>query len=198
MSLSDAIKIADVSRKFLLNPKNILPGPTILGTGKVSIIKVSKSLKNRGILLKGTTRKITIRKGRFLIFFRQLMIASLPLMKSVLNPFGKSVFITLELSAGVSAADATIQKKIYRLRITVLIISNEEMEGINKIVKSLEESGLLTKGISETIKNEAKEWKSGFLPIFLGTLASSILENAITRKCVIRAGESTIRADQNF
>ena len=85
------------------------------------------------------------------------MIASLPLMKSVLNPFGKSVFITLELSAGVSAADATIQKKIYRLRITVLIISNEEMEGINKIVKSLEESGLLTKGISETIKNEAKE-----------------------------------------
>ena len=70
------------------------------------------------------------------------MIASLPLMKSVLTPFAKSVFIPLELSVGVSAADAAIQKKIYRLRITILIISNEDMEGINKIVKSLEESGL--------------------------------------------------------
>ena len=126
------------------------------------------------------------------------MIATLPLMESALTPFAKSVFIPLELPAGVSVSDAAIQKKIYRLRMAILIISNEEMEGINKIVKSPEESGLLTKGITETIKNEANEQKGRFLPMFLGTLASSILENVATRKSVITAGESRIRADQNF
>ena len=55
------------------------------------------------------------------------------------------------LSAGMSAADPAIQKKIYGSGITALIISNAEMEDIIKIVKSLEESGLLLKGISETI-----------------------------------------------
>ena len=58
-----------------------------------------------------------------------------------------------------------------------------------KIVKSLEESVLLIKEISETIKNEAEEQKSGFLPILLGTLATSILDNTLTGKGVIRAGE---------
>ena len=52
------------------------------------------------------------------------------------------------------------------------------MEGIMKIVKSLEESGLLMKGISETIKNEAKEEKNRFLPVLLGTLAAVMLGNA--------------------
>ena len=64
------------------------------------------------------------------------------------------------------------------------------MEDIMKIVKSLEEPGLLIKRISETIKNEAKEQKGGFLPILLRTLASSILENQLTAKGVIRAGEN--------
>ena len=50
-----------------------------------------------------------------------------------------------------------------------LIISNEEMDDIMKIVKSLEDSGLLIKGISETIKNDAKEQKRGFLSMLLGT-----------------------------
>ena len=59
-----------------------------------------------------------------------------------------------------------------------------------KIVKSLEESGLLIKGISETIKNEAKVQKGGFLPMILGTLAASILGNALTGKGVIRAGKN--------
>ena len=55
-----------------------------------------------------------------------------------------------------------------------------------KIVKSIEEAGLLIKGISETIKNEAKE-QAGFLPMLLGTLAASILANALAGKGVIRA-----------
>ena len=95
----------------------------------------------------------------------------------------------------MSAADATIQKKNYRSggpsdlasRTTALIISNKDMDDIMKIVKSLEESGLLIKGISETIKNEAKEQKGGFLPILLKTLAASTLGNALTGKGVIRA-----------
>ena len=63
------------------------------------------------------------------------MITSLPLMKSVLPPLAKSVLIPLGLSAGMSAADGAIQNKIYRSRTTVLIITNEKMEGIMKIVK---------------------------------------------------------------
>ena len=72
------------------------------------------------------------------------------------------------------------------------------MEGIMKIVKSLEESGLLIKGISETIKNDAKEQKGGFLPMLLGTLAASILGTALTGRGVIRTGEDTIKAGQDF
>ena len=72
------------------------------------------------------------------------------------------------------------------------------MEGIMKIVKSLEESGLLIKGISEIIKNDAKEQKGGFLPMLLGTLAASILGTALTGRGVIRAGEDTIKAGQDF
>ena len=58
---------------------------------------------------------------------------------------------------------------------TTLILSNEEMNNIMKIVKSLEESGLSVKGISETIKNQSKEQKGGFLGMLLGILAASIL-----------------------
>ena len=71
------------------------------------------------------------------------------------------------------------------------------MEGIMKIVKSLEESGALIKGISETIENETKEQKRGLLPILLGTLAASILGNLLTWKEVIRTGIGVIWAGQN-
>ena len=85
-------------------------------------------------------------------------------MKIVLTPLAKSVLLLFGLSAAMSATDAAIQKKIYRSgcpldlasRTTVLIISNEEMEDVMKIVKSLEESVLLIKVISETTKNEGK------------------------------------------
>ena len=109
------------------------------------------------------------------------MTAGLPLMKSVLTSLAKSALLQLGLSAGMSAANAAIQKKTYGSGTTTLIISNEEMEHIRKIVKSLEESGLLIKGISETIKNEAKEQKGGFLSVLLGTLAASMLESGVRR-----------------
>ena len=122
-------------------------GITLTNNEIKDIITVIKSLESRGMLLNGTTRKITSQEGGRLSFIRPLMTGALPLMKSV-TP-----------SAGMSA----IQQKIYGSGRTALIISNEETEGIIKIVKSLEESGLLIKGISETTKNEAKERKGGFV-----------------------------------
>ena len=120
-------------------------------------MKVIKSLENRGILLKGTTRKVTNQEGEPLDFLRPLMTAGLSLMKSVLMPLGKNFLLPLGLLAEMSVADAAIQKKIYGSGSTTLIISNEEMKDIMKIVKSLEESGLIMKGISETNKNKIKE-----------------------------------------
>ena len=79
------------------------------------------------------------------------MTAGLSLMRSVLCLL--SVLLALGLSVEMPTTDAAIQKKIYGSGTTVLIISNEEMENIMKIVKSLEESGLLIKGIRETITN---------------------------------------------
>ena len=126
------------------------------------------------------------------------MTAGLPLMKTAFTPLGRSVLLPSGLTAGMSAADAAIQKKIYGSGSTALIISNEEMEDIMKIVKSLEESGLLMKEISETIKNETKEQKDGLLSMLLGTLAATLLGTALTGRGVIRTGEGTIRAGENF
>ena len=79
-----------------------------------------------------------------------------------------------------------------------LIISNEEMSDIMKIVKSPEVSGSLVKVVSKIIKNETKEQIGGFLSMLLGTLGTSLLGNLLTGKSTIRADEGTIRAGQDF
>ena len=89
-----------------------------------------------------------------------LLKTGLPLSENVLKPSTKSVLIPLGLTA-TSATDEVIQKKIFGSGMTTLVI--EEMNDIMKIVKSPEESGLLMKAVSETIKNEAKYKKGGFL-----------------------------------
>ena len=71
------------------------------------------------------------------------------------------------------------------------------MNDIMKIVKSIEESGLLIK-ISKKIKNGEKEQKSGFLSVILGTLGASLLGNLLTSKGTVREGEGTIKAGQDF
>ena len=75
---------------------------------------------------------------------------------------------------------------------SILIISNDEMKNIIKIVKSLEDSGLLFKGVRETIQNEAKEQKGEFLSMLLGTLGASLLGNILAGKGINRAGEGAI------
>ena len=77
---------------------------------------------------------------------------------------------------------------------TTLIISNDEMDDILKIVKSLQDSNVLLKGVSETIQKEAKEQRGGFLSMLLDTLGASLLGDILSGKGVIRAGEETIRA----
>ena len=68
------------------------------------------------------------------------------------------------------------------------------MNDIMKIVQALEDSNILLKGDSETIKNGTKEQKGGFLSMLLGTLGTSLLVNLLTGKGIVRAGEGTIRA----
>ena len=78
------------------------------------------------------------------------------------------------------------------------MISNDEMDDILKIVKSLEDSGILLKGVSETIQHKAKEQRGGFLSMLLGTLGASLLGDILSKvlsdKGLIRAGERTVRA----
>ena len=90
------------------------------------------------------------------------MTAGLPLVKHVVTTLAEGVKLTFKLTAGISATNAAIQKKILESGTIALIISNEEMEDIMKIVESLEEPGLLIQGINETTKNEAKEKKADF------------------------------------
>ena len=76
-----------------------------------------------------------------------------------MKPLPESILIPLGLTAVAWAIGKTIHKKTFGSGFTILIISNEEMEDIMKIVKSLEDSGLLIKGVSKTIKSEAEEQK---------------------------------------
>ena len=140
-----------------------------------------------------------------------LLKTGLLLMKSVITPLAKSVLIPLELTAAAAVADAGIHKKILRSgNNTTLIISNKDMDDLIKIVKSLEDSGLLLKGITESVQNEIKEQKGGFLSMLLGTLGASLLGNLLTGKGAFparkrvnkkdkgihRAGEGIVRAGE--
>ena len=113
-------------------------------------------------------------------------------MKSVIKPLAKSILVPLRLTAAASAVDAGIHKKILGSGCNItLIISNDEMEDILKIVKSLEDSGLLLRGITETVKKEAKEQRGRFLSMSLGRLRASFLGDMLFGKkgrVVIRAG----------
>ena len=71
---------------------------------------------------------------------------------------------------------------------TTSITSNEEMNDIKKIVQVLEDSNILRKGVTKTVKNETKEQKGGFLSMLLGTLGAILLGNLLAGKGIVRAG----------
>ena len=96
-----------------------------------------------------------------------LLKTGLPSIKTVSKQLAESVLIPLGLTAAASAADAGIYKKILGSgNSTTLIISNDELGDIVQIVKSLADSGLLLKGITETVQNEVKEQKGGILACY--------------------------------
>ena len=112
----------------------------------------------------------------------QFLKTGLPLIKNVIKPLAKNALIPLGLTAAASVADAGIHKKILgsghnrpsssasrNNTTTKLIISNNEIDDIIKTVKSLEDSGVLLKVVTETVQNEVKEEKEGFLSMLLGT-----------------------------
>ena len=84
-----------------------------------------------------------------------------PLMK-VAAPLAKNILAPLGITAATSAIDAGTQKKIHDSGTTTLIISNKEMNDKMKIVQALEDSNILLKRVTKTIKNEIKEQKGGF------------------------------------
>ena len=117
-----------------------------------------------------------------------------PLMK-VAMPLAKNVLAPLGLTEAISAIDGSIQKKIHGSGIK-LIIEEEDMQDIIKIIKELENSDILLKGVSKTIENEIKAQRGGFLSMLLGTLGDSLLGSLLTGKGIIRAGEGIVRAGE--
>ena len=137
---------------------------------KLSEAQISKIIQSRGFsgsLLSKTTGP--------------LMKVAVPLAKNILAPLG--------ITAAASVIDGAIQKKIHGSGATTLITSNEEMNDIMKIVQALEDSNILLKGVTKTIKSEAKERKGGFFSMLLGTLGASLLGNFLSGKATVRAGE---------
>ena len=105
----------------------------------------------------------------------------------------KNVLAPLGITAAASAIDAEIRKKIQGSGTTTLIISNEEINDILKVVQALEDSNILLKGVTKAIKNERKEQKRGFLNMLLVILGVSLLGNLLARKGIVRAGSGHIK-----
>ena len=112
-----------------------------------------------------------------------LLKTGLPLIKKCFNCF------RINCSSISSRYRNTLKKILGSGNMATLIISNNEIQDIIKIVKSLEDSGLLLKGVTETVQNEVKEQKGGFLSALLGTLGASLLGNLLTGKGINRAGK---------
>ena len=116
------------------------------------------------------------------------MKVALPLAKNVLAP--------LSVTAAMSAIDGgSIQKKIHGSGVK-LIIEQEDMNDIMKIIEALKNSGILLKGVSKKIENENKEQRGRFLSMLLGTLGASLLGNLLTGKGIMRAGDGIVRAGE--
>ena len=109
----------------------------------------------------------------------------------------KRALIPLELTAAASST-ADTGSGTSSSETPTIIISNEERKNFMKIVKSLEDSGLLVKDITQTTENETKEQKEGFIGLLLVTLGENLLGNVLIGKEVIQAGYGLIRAGQDF
>ena len=181
------------------NDETNFPHELLLTDRQVSsICKAFANNSSTNIKFSKTQLSKMIQSGRFLgKLLVPLLKSGLPLIKNVITPLAKSVLIPLGLAAVASAADSGIHKKIFGSGgHTTLIISNKDMEDLTKIVKPFEDSGLLLNGATESVQNEMKEQKGGFLSMLLGTLGASLLENLLAGKGISRTREGIVRAGE--
>ena len=154
--------------------KDELPHELLLTTRQN--IKLRNALNNNlatDIKLSKAQIKKLIQSGGFLgKLFSKL---AGPLIK-VAMPLAKNVLALLGLTAAMSAIDGSIKKKIHGSGVK-LIIEQEDMNNIIKIIEALENSGILLKGVTKTIENETKKQRGGFLSMLLGTFGASLLGN---------------------
>ena len=174
----------EVPHELLLTAKQNTKLRNALNNNSATDIKLSKA-----------QIKKLIQSGGFL--GKLLSKLAGPLMK-VAMPLAKNVLASLGLTAAMSAIDGSIQKKIHGSGIKLIIEEEEEedMQDIIKIIKELENSDILLKGVSKTTENEIKEQRGGFLGMLLGTLGASLLRNLLTGKGIMRAGDGIVRAGE--
>ena len=172
--------------------KDELPHELFLTTRENTEIRnaINNNLATDIKLSKAQIKKL-IQSGGFLD--KLLSKLAGPLMK-IAMPLAKNVLAPLGLTAAMFAIDGSIQKKINGSGVK-LIIEQEDMNDIMKIIEALENSGILLKGVTKAIENETKEQRGGFLGMLLGTLGASLLGNLLTsEECIMRAGDGIVRA----
>ena len=173
--------------------KDELPPELLLTTRQNTKLRnaINNNLATDIKLSKAQIKKL-IQSGGFLGKLLSKLVG--PLMK-VAMPLAKNVLAPLGLTAAMSAIDAGIQKKM-RGEVIKLIIEQEDMDDIIKIIEALENFGILLKGVTKTIGNETKEQRGGFLSMLLGTLGASLLGNLLSGKGIVRAGDGIVRAGE--
>ena len=175
----------NLAHEYLLTTRQTTKLRNAFRNNMLTDIKLSKAQISKIIQSGGFSGKI----------LGQLLKSGLPLLKSVIKPLG-----LLDLAAASSAIDAGVQKNIYGSGTTTLIISNEEMNDIMKVVQALEDPNILLKGVTKTTTNETRKQKGGFLSMLLGTLGASLLGNLLRKrlsgKGTTRAGEGTVRVGE--
>ena len=174
--------------------KDELPHELLLTTRQNTKLRnaINNNLATDIKLSKAQIKKL-IQSGGFL--GKLLSKLAGPLMK-VAMPLAKNVLASLGLTAAMSAIDGSFQKKIHGSGVK-LIIEQEDMNGIMKIIEALENSGILLKGVK--IENETIEQRGGFLSMVLGTLGASLLGNLLTGgKGMMRAGNGIVRAGEGI
>ena len=166
------------SHELLLTKRQNTKLRNVVNNNSATDIKLSKTQIKKKIQSGGFLGKLLSKLES------QLMKVAMPLAKNVLAPLG--------LTAAMSAIDGSKQKKIHGSGVR-LIIEQEDMKDIMKIIKALENSGILLKRVSKAIKNETKEQKGGFLSMLLGTLGASLLGNLLSGvKGIMRTGEGSV------
>ena len=173
--------------------KDELPHELLLTTRQNTKLRnaINNNLATEIKLSKAQIKKL-IQSGGFL--GKLLSKLAGPLMK-VAMPLAKNVLAPLGLTAAMSAIDRSIPKKIHGSGVK-LIIEQDDMNDIIKIIEPLENSGILLKGATKTIENETKEQRGGFLSMLLDILGASLLGNLLTGKGMMRAAKGIGRAGE--